>query len=74
GFLNVLLAVHAAQSGGGAAADLLAGRDGAALAEQARTLSPVQVAAVRAQFASIGSCSILEPLTDLTELKLMSAT
>lgn len=72
GFLNVLLAVHAAQTGG-AAADLLADRDGAALAERARGLSAAEVAAVRAQFASIGSCSILEPLTDLTDLRLVSA-
>ncbi len=72
GFLNVLLAVHAAQAGA-APAELLAGRDGAALAEQARALSPAETGAVRAQFASIGSCSILEPLTDLTDLKLVSA-
>jgi hypothetical protein len=71
GFLNVLLAVHAAQAGGSPPAELLASRDGGALAEQARSLSPTEVAAVRAQFASIGSCSILEPLTDLTDLKLV---
>lgn len=72
GFLNVLLAVRAAQTGA-AAAELLADRDGAALAEQARGLSPAEVGAVRAQFASIGSCSILEPLADLTDLKLVNA-
>ena len=72
GFLNVLLAVHAAQTGA-PAAEPLAARDGAALAEQARGLSAAEVAAVRAQFASIGSCSILEPLTDLTDLRLVSA-
>ena len=73
GFLNVLLAVHAAQTGRAAPAELLADRDGGTLAEQARTLSAAEVAAVRAQFASIGSCSIEEPLTDLIELKLVSA-
>jgi hypothetical protein len=73
GFLNVLLAVHAAQTGSAAAAELLALRDGDALAEQSRALSPAEVTAVRAQFASIGSCSIVEPLTDLIELKLVSA-
>jgi hypothetical protein len=72
GFLNVLLAVHAAQTGG-AASGPLAVRDGAVLAEQARGLSDAEVVAVRAQFASIGSCSILEPLTDLTDLRLVSA-
>jgi hypothetical protein len=73
GFLNVLLAVHAAQTGRAAPAELLAARDGGALAEQAGNLSATEVAAVRARFASIGSCSIEEPLTDLIELKLVSA-
>jgi hypothetical protein len=73
GFLNVLLAVHSAQAGGTPPAELLADRDGAALAEQARALSPTEVAAVRDRFVSIGSCSIEEPLTDLIELKLVSA-
>jgi hypothetical protein len=73
GFLNVLLAVHSTQAGGTPPAELLADRDGAALAEQARTLSPTEVAAVRARFLSIGSCSIEEPLSDLIELKLVSA-
>lgn len=72
GFVNVLLAVHSAQAGGRPSAELLADRDGAALAEQAGILSATEVAAVRAQFTSIGSCSISEPLTDLTELKLVS--
>jgi hypothetical protein len=71
GFLNVLLAVHAAQAGGIPPAELLAERDAGALAEQVRTLSPVEVAAVRAQFVSIGSCSIVEPLADLIDLKLV---
>jgi hypothetical protein len=42
------------------------------LAAHARDLPPAEVAAVRAQFSSIGSCSILEPLTDLTNLKLVT--
>ena len=71
GFLNILLAVHSALAGGTPPAELLADRDGGALAEQASTLSPTEVAALRAQFASIGSCSILEPLSDLIELKLV---
>lgn len=72
GFVNVLLAVHSAQAGGRPPAELLADRDGAALAEQAGIMSATEVTAVRAQFASIGSCSISEPLTDLSELKLVS--
>lgn len=73
GFLNVLLAVHAAQSGGSPAAEVLASRDAAALAEQARGLSAAEVTALRTGFASIGSCSVVEPLTDLTDLRLVSA-
>jgi hypothetical protein len=72
GFLNVLLAVHSALAGGPPPAELLAVGDGPALAEQARVLAPDEVARVRQRFASIGSCSIVEPLTDLTELKLVS--
>ena len=71
GFLNVLLATHSAQAGGTPPAELLADREAGALAERASTLSATEVAAVRAQLASIGSCSILEPLTDLMELKLV---
>jgi hypothetical protein len=73
GFLNVLLAVHAAQTGRTVPVELLADRDAGSLAEQAGALSPDEAAAVRARFASIGSCSILEPLTDLLELKLVIA-
>jgi len=73
GFLNVLLAVHGAQTGRAAAAGVLADRDAGALAERAGALSAAEVAAVRAQFASIGSCSISEPLTDLIELKVVIA-
>lgn len=72
GFLNVLLAVHSALAGGPPPAELLAEVDGPALAEQASTLAPDEVAGVRRRFASIGSCSISEPLTDLIELKLVT--
>ncbi|HST49650.1 hypothetical protein [Jatrophihabitans sp.] len=72
GFLNVLLAVHSALAGGPPPAELLASDDGPALAERARTLAPDEVAGVRRRFASIGSCSIEESLTDLIELKLVT--
>jgi len=72
GFLNVLLAVHSALAGGRPPAELLAETDGPVLAELARTLAPAEVAGVRERFSSIGSCSISEPLTDLTELKLVT--
>ena len=71
GFLNVLLAVHSALAGGPPPADLLAEVDGPALAERVSTLAPDEVAGVRRRFASIGSCSISDPLTDLIELKLV---
>ncbi|MGI8667884.1 MAG: hypothetical protein ACR2N4_17955 [Jatrophihabitans sp.] len=67
GFLNVLLAVHAAGSGGDPAA-ALAERDSALIARQAGALPAAQVVQLRDRFRSIGSCSIIEPLTDLTDL------
>lgn len=73
GFLNVLLAVHAAQTGTAAVQDQLAAQDSDALAGQLRALSPEAVGTIRAQFRSIGSCSIDEPLADLTTLGLVSA-
>jgi hypothetical protein len=69
----VLLAVHAAQTGRAAPAQVLAERDAGVLAEQARALSAAEAEAVRSRFASIGSCSILEPLTDLIDLKVVTA-
>lgn len=73
GFLNVLLSVHAAQIGSAVAGDLLAARDPAELARQVRALSPEAAETLRAQFRSIGSCSITEPLNDLRTLGLVSA-
>ncbi len=70
GFLNVLLAVHAAIQGQPAAA-VLAVREPAELAELAAGLSEQDVSAVRAGFGSIGSCSITDPLADLENLKLV---
>ncbi|MDQ2836042.1 MAG: hypothetical protein M3Y42_01275 [Actinomycetota bacterium] len=72
GFLNVLLAVHAALRGDQPAA-ALALDDPAVLAERAASLSEPAVAELRARFRSIGSCSIDEPLTDLDTLGLVAA-
>lgn len=74
GFLNVLLAVHAAETESVAVEDVLAMRDPDELARQVRALSSEATGAVRARFRSIGSCSITEPLADLTTLGLVSAT
>jgi hypothetical protein len=73
GFLNVLLATRASLDG--ASQDdleqLLADRDGEGLAARARELSDDQAASTRRWFTSFGSCSIEEPRTDLTNLRLM---
>jgi len=46
-------------------------RDGQALAARARELTDDQAAGTRRWFTSFGSCSIEEPRTDLTTLRLM---
>jgi hypothetical protein len=69
----VLLATRASLDG--ASQDelvaVLASRDGADLADRARELSDDQAASTRKWFTSFGSCSIDEPLVDLTTLRLM---
>lgn len=73
GFLNILLATEAASSGrdAGAVLAVLAERDAARLAAQARQVSPARAAAARAHFAGYGSCSFGEPVEDLTKLGLL---
>lgn len=73
GFLNVLLATRASLDGAAPdeVAAVLASRDGTALAARARELSELQIAGTRRWFHSFGSCSITEPLEDLTALNLM---
>ncbi|MBB5490528.1 hypothetical protein [Nocardiopsis metallicus] len=70
GFLNVLLATHILLSGGTAAdaAEVLADRDGRALAARVAGLTSEQVERVRSSFRSFGTCSIVEPLDDLVVL------
>ena len=71
GFLNVLLAVATA-AGGGSVADVAATLsidDGARLAAAVEALD---AASVRRWFASYGSCSIAEPLSELIALGLVS--
>jgi hypothetical protein len=70
GFVNVLVAVHAALTGGDARA-ALASRDGRALAAECLALSAEEAARVRASFVGFGSCSIAEPVADLTELGML---
>lgn len=70
GFLNVLLATRTLLSAGTAAdaEAVLADRDGRALAARVAALSDVEQAEVRARFRSFGTCSVIDPLKDLTVL------
>ena len=71
GFLNMLLATRASLDGASVSdvAAVLDERSGASLAAAASTLDP----GVRRWFRSFGSCSIDEPVQDLTSLGLMNA-
>lgn len=70
GFLNVLLATHTLLTGGSTsdAEAVLADRDGRALAQRVAALSDLEQAEVRARFRSFGTCSVTDPLDDLTAL------
>ncbi|HLK01728.1 MAG TPA: hypothetical protein VKU39_17745 [Streptosporangiaceae bacterium] len=73
GFLNVLLATAAALDGASAPdlAALLAQRDAATVAAQVQALGEAGVARARERFVSFGTCSIDDPVRDLTDLKLI---
>lgn len=75
GFLNILLAVDAAlQCAEGAQIEaLLAERDSAAVASRIADLDESRAQAARALFVSFGTCSVTDPLTDLTALGLVDA-
>ncbi|PKH43794.1 hypothetical protein SAMN05192575_104285 [Nocardioides alpinus] len=68
GFLNVLVATQVLWDGGSVAdaTDALEQRDGASLAA-------TDLPSARRWFTSFGSCSVTEPLDDLTALGLLSA-
>ncbi|WP_072690556.1 hypothetical protein [Rhodococcus marinonascens] len=76
GFLNVLLATRQALGGGGVTelADTLAERDGARIAQKLRDLPEDLITLVRNSFRSFGTCSILEPLSDLVALQLVPSS
>ena len=76
GFLNVLLAADAAVRGASAGelSDVLAERDGAAIAARVEELDGSRADAARAQFVSFGTCSIDDPLTELVGLNLFPAS
>lgn len=73
GFCNVLLATRALLDGGGidAAAEILARRDAEPIAAELAGWDQTTAASTRRWFASLGSCSIDDPLTDLRDLGLM---
>jgi hypothetical protein len=75
GFLNVALAARTAAATGSLAATsaALAERDAHTVAVGVRALSVTGVAAVRELFASFGTCSITEPVGDLTAMGLVNA-
>ncbi|MFB7472015.1 hypothetical protein [Kitasatospora sp. NPDC056184] len=70
GFLNVLLAAQ--ETDPAAAAEVLAERDGEALAKAVRALTDRQTTVIRNSFTAFGTCSIAEPLDDLAALGLLS--
>lgn len=73
GFLNLALAARIAAATGSqaATADALAERDPNLVTEQVRALAPTDVTAIRSLFASFGTCSITEPVGDLTTMGLV---
>lgn len=73
GFLNIMLAVSVVVAGGDrdAVIEALAERDGEALARRLGALDDDQARAVRGWFRSFGTCSISEPIEELTALGLI---
>lgn len=74
GFLNLLIATArliAAGEVGPEVHEALESTDGKALAAEAQRLSENEQLAVRGVFASYGSCSLTDPVTDLEELGLL---
>lgn len=75
GFLNVLLATRASLDGATTAevADLLDEKDPAAVVKLLGEVGDDGLVSARRWFTSFGSCSVLEPLEDLTRLGLVPA-
>jgi hypothetical protein len=73
GFLNVLLAVDALADGGSAAdaAGRLAQTSAPALADALRDWAPERAARARRSFTSFGTCSVADPVGDLSALGLL---
>ena len=73
GFLNILLATHFAVQGADAlaVAEVLADHGAEGLAAVAADLTDEQVERTRRAFTAYGTCSVLKPLEDLTDLGLL---
>jgi hypothetical protein len=73
GFLNILLATHAAAEGASVdeLTEILAERDPAELVEQVADLDPTAPDLVRQHFVGFGTCNVDEPIDDLTGLGLI---
>jgi len=76
GFVNVLTATRRILDGGNVddAAAALDRRDAESLADDVRTWDEHTATSTRGWFASMGSCSITDPVDDLTALELISWT
>jgi hypothetical protein len=76
GYLNLLLATDAAVNFADQAeiAAILAERDARKIAERVAGLDDARVSAARERFLSFGTCSIIEPLTELVDLHLLPAS
>jgi hypothetical protein len=74
GFLNVALATHAAVLGEGlpAITAFVAEQDGERLVSAYRQLTDHDARRTRGLFVGFGSCSVLEPVNDLTQLGLLA--
>ena len=71
GFLGILLAVHAALTGGDIGAPL-AGRDADTTRDAVLSLTEEDSKAARGVFTSFGCCDVLDPIHDLAALGLIS--
>ncbi|WP_157610021.1 hypothetical protein [Spirillospora albida] len=73
GFLNLLLATAAALDDAPVTriTHILADRDASAVAARVADLPADRIRAVRGRFLSFGTCSVLEPLTELADLGLL---
>jgi len=76
GFLNVLVATQRAHTGVLLAdlVEVLASRDGQALADSARGWAAEQVGSARRTFVSFGCCGVEEPIRDLVALGLIEVS